>query len=164
MNFFTLYAKYLWAGLAVVVIGAGVLFAHHLKQTGVAQQQEADARVEAVQANHVSEVENAAANADAQNSIKLETALVAPAVPAARFVLRVCPSPVDRGNQLPADGGTGRASPGPGGLSSGVGSEDAGSGGTDVAPDTEALLARANAKLKYWQGYYQECRVEGACR
>jgi hypothetical protein len=154
------YERLAWIILAVGLVIAGVVWVHHLEQVGVARQQAADAKVEAAQVVHVQEVEARAQQLVSSNNIQLVQALATPAVPG--FTI-LCPSAPHFGNKLPANGGTVGGSAGSGGLPSRVGGTDAGAG-VDLSPETYAILARANAKLSYWQHWYQDCKAEGACR
>jgi hypothetical protein len=161
MNPIAAVERYLWIALAVGLLVGGVVLVHHLKEVGIATQQAADEKAQAVQVAHVQEVESRAAEVMAAGNTRLAVALAATPV-AAGFVLRVCPGPPHLSGNLSADDRPGPASPSPGGLPSGV--ESNAPVGVDIVPGTEAILARANAKLIYWQTFYAICKNEGACK
>lgn len=156
------YEVYLWAALAVAFLVGGIVLVHHIEQIGVERQLAADAKLQQAQVIHKEEVEKRAQELNSANDRQLHAALVAPDVKPS-IVVRVCPGAPRPLVLVPADGGALPGGTGPGGLQSGVGSSDE-SQGTDIAPSTEALLARANAKLAYWLNYYATCKAEGACK
>ncbi|MDP9112269.1 MAG: hypothetical protein M3O20_01150 [Acidobacteriota bacterium] len=153
---------YLWAAMAVALLIGGIVLVHHIEMIGENKVKAADAKAEAARVIHKEEVEKRAQELNSANDSQLHHTLVSPpAVPA--IVVRVCPRAPAARAILPADGTPVSGSTGSGGLSSGVGSDGQGPG-LDIAPDTEALLARANAKLAYWQKFYATCKAEGACK
>jgi hypothetical protein len=116
----------------------------------------------AAQVIHTEEVEKRAQELNSANDSRLHLTLVSSPVEPT-FAVRVCPSPPAARLVVSADGGSVPGGAVPGGLSGGMGSADEGQG-VDIAPTTTALLARANAKLIYWQNFYATCKAEGACR
>lgn len=161
-TFFAQYEVYLWAAAAMILLIGGVVVVKHLEDIGENRQKAAQAALAEAQIVHKEEVEKRAQELNSANDATLHAALGGP--PAKPTVaVRVCKPAANPQPGLPANGSAIVGSAGLGGLQSGVGS-DGSSEGVDIAPDTETLLDRANAKLKYWQQYYATCKAEGACK
>jgi hypothetical protein len=158
------YEVYIWAGLAFLLLCGGVYTVHHLEQIGVHKEQMAEAKLAAAQEIHKQEVEDRANQLNQLSGATLHSALTAPVV-AGPIVVRVCPPPArPAGHPLPANGGA--KSGGTGGPAPVLAAVADGSGtqGVDIAPDTEALLARADAEIAYWRAYYANCKQQGICK
>lgn len=139
---------------ALVLIAAGMWFAHHERQIGATKVEAAQAAANLKEAAHVAKVNEDATSTINDLQIRLSTALVLPAQPS--FVVRVCPtaSPAAR---IPSSDAA------PVARSDDSPRPSEGLGGADIAPGTEAILKRDKAVIDYLQGYVRECQTMGNC-
>ena len=160
-SFLKPYEPFIWLAIAVAMVALGVHGIHRLEHVGAEQVQAADARAAAAQAIHTEEVERRAYQLVAQRDSQLHAALVAPA-PDNALAVRVCKSAAPAKHVVSANGSASAGShPAPSDVPGQVASDDS---GRDIGPDTERLLAEADAEIAYWQGYYHDCKELGICR
>lgn len=145
------------AMIALLFVGFGWWTYHERNE-----QRQHDASVEiaaaAKEASHVKAIEDAADVKLSALQNKLDDALLTPVTPG--IVVRVCASPAATSapNRAASTAAPSDAVSGP---SVGVGSSDQ---GEDIAPLTEAILARDKAVIDYLQGYIRTCQQAGVCQ
>lgn len=140
--------------IVALLIGFGV-FVHHERTVGKNEVLAVQHRETAKREQQVAQVEQNASKKIGQLQTQLSLDLAAPPHP--NVVVRMCvgsPGTIAtvRGDAVPAV------------QSDAAGGPGAGMGGTDIAPATEAILARDKAVIDTLQGYVRECQRIGACK
>lgn len=148
----------LYAEIAAV-IGFAILvawFTHKQREVGRQQVQAANAVAEQNAIINKVELEALARMRAGVIVNELQASRVAPA-PSDALSVRVCKPGTGLPSNVRTDGGSRGPSDGEAGLSSGVAE------GRDIGPETEQILARANAQVKALQDYIRACQEAGAC-
>ncbi len=145
----------LYGVILVVALGATIWAVHHERGIGKQQVLQAQAVEKQKREREVAKVEsNAKANIDGLQT-QLDAALAAPPTPG--VVVRMCLGSPGTIATVRGDAAAAVPSNAAGGPSQGMGS-------ADIAPATEAILARDKAVIDTLQGYVRECQRIGACK